>query len=74
MLAVLPQFRRSLIVVVEFLPFMFNRRGHPRADQIAASMGLPAAADDHEDSIVALRYLGESVLVHNEGSLSDLDT
>ena len=69
----LPRFRTSLVVIDEFLPFMYNPAGHPRAAQMAASMGLPPPAGEGEEPpLVALRYRAERVLVVNEGSPSDL--
>jgi GR25 family glycosyltransferase involved in LPS biosynthesis len=69
LLAAVPSFRQALVVIDEFLPYMYNPSGHPRAAAFEAAMSEPRLASP----LVALRYRGHSVLVHDTGSASDLE-
>ena len=69
LLAAASRFKGCLIVIDELLPFLYNPAGHPRAAAIAKCLGEPLPSP----SLVALRYRGESTLIHNEGSASDLE-
>ena len=62
-------FRSCLVVVDEFLPYLYNPTGHPRTKTIEHGMGGPPSLPP----LVALRYRGTSTLLPNVGSTSDID-
>ena len=80
LLAASDAFRQCLVVIDEFLPYMYNPSAHPRRATIDAGMARAAAtlpdsscALENVGKLVALRYRGPATLVGNEGSVSDID-
>jgi hypothetical protein len=66
-----------------YLPFMYNRNGHPRAEAITNALSRASDANASQEpetgpqvteELVALRYRGPAVLVDNVGSTSDIET